>query len=547
LLSASKGVSFGGWNSNFSEDYKFNEKLTYDLRGNIITLQRNGLNSNGWTSNHFVAGTYGRIDNLTYAYNTKNQLLSVNEASLPTRGFKTNPNATGNQYGYDGNGNLIFDKNKYIASIEYNYLNLPIKVVIDNPTDAVNSGSIEFIYDATGTKLRKTVKNKDGSVKETWDYVNGVEYKNQILQRVAHSEGAVVRNDFGQYQHEYVLRDHLGNTRVTFTDGVNKGEPYWDWSNYSYIAPDNTGYDDGVVTEADIKHINHTYPFGMAMEGNWNNAGSANNNRYLYNGKQYNDDFGMGWYDYGARFYDPSIARWSAVDPLAEKYKHWSGYNYCLDNPIKFIDPDGMRVINGDKSARDGALATRDDAQKRFDAKYEGDKNKDRKSFESKAEYKAYKAARSELKSAEKALTKAEANYKLTESRIQDFKSTDPEGFAQADNLTYKAKDGLDRKIDVSVKSGYSSKKGETNLILNPETGIIKSITITIDDGQPIQSRVLAHELGHSVAMAKSPIAYRDAVKASPEHDCQDPNNRHSLISETAVDWQERYDILKKQ
>jgi RHS repeat-associated protein len=331
----------GSWNSNFSADNKFNEQLSYDLRGNITTLQRNGLNSNGWTGNNFVAGTYGLIDNLTYAYNTKNQLLSVNEASLPTRGFKTNPNATGDQYGYDANGNLMFDKNKYLTSIEYNYLNLPIKVVIDNPTDAVNSGSIEFVYDATGAKLRKTVKYSNGSVKETWDYVNGVEYKNQILQRVAHSEGAVVRNDFGQYQHEYVLRDHLGNTRVTFTDGVNKGEPYWDWSNYSYIQPDNTGYDDGVVTEADIKHINHTYPFGMAMEGNWNNAGSANNNRYLYNGKQWNDDLGMGWYDYGARFYDPAIARWTAVDPLSEKMRRHSPYNYAFDNPIRFIDPDG--------------------------------------------------------------------------------------------------------------------------------------------------------------------------------------------------------------
>jgi RHS repeat-associated protein len=186
------------------------------------------------------------------------------------------------------------------------------------------------------------VQNKDGSVKETWDYVNGVEYKNRQLQRVAHSEGAVVQNEHGQYQHEYALRDHLGNTRVTFTDGVNKGEPYWDWSNYSYIQPDNTGYDDGVVTEADIKHINHTYPFGMAMEGNWNNAGSANNNRYLYNGKQWNDDFGMGWYDYGARFYDPAIARWSAVDPLTEQMRRWSAYNYAFNNPIRFVDPDGM-------------------------------------------------------------------------------------------------------------------------------------------------------------------------------------------------------------
>jgi hypothetical protein len=54
----------------------------------------------------------------------------------------------------------------------------------------------------------------------------------------------------------------LGNTRVTFTDGVNKGEPYFDWNTWTYITLDNTGYDDGVVTQTDIKQLNHYYPFG---------------------------------------------------------------------------------------------------------------------------------------------------------------------------------------------------------------------------------------------------------------------------------------------
>jgi RHS repeat-associated protein len=101
---------------------------------------------------------------------------------------------------------------------------------------------------------------------------------------------------------------------------------------------------DGVVSTTDIKQINHYYPFGLNMEGNWQ-GGLAGQNKYQYNGKELNQDFGLDWNDYGARFYDAAVGRWTAVDPLAEKYMRWSTYNYTKDNPIKFIDPDGRDVI----------------------------------------------------------------------------------------------------------------------------------------------------------------------------------------------------------
>jgi RHS repeat-associated protein len=77
--------------------------------------------------------------------------------------------------------------------------------------------------------------------------------------------------------------------------------------------------------------------------------------RYRYNGKELDEATGL--YDYGARYYDPAIARWGQVDPLADQYAQYSPYNYVLGNPIALIDPDGMRVsIVGDQEYRNNVF-----------------------------------------------------------------------------------------------------------------------------------------------------------------------------------------------
>jgi len=85
------------------------------------------------------------------------------------------------------------------------------------------------------------------------------------------------------------------------------------------------------------------------MNGQWM-ANAGREDKYQYNGKELNEDFGLNWYDYGARWLDPAIARWNAVDPSAEKYSSLSPFNYAINNPLIYIDPNGKdAVITVDK------------------------------------------------------------------------------------------------------------------------------------------------------------------------------------------------------
>ncbi|WP_188938385.1 RHS repeat-associated core domain-containing protein, partial [Puia dinghuensis] len=199
--------------------------LSYDANGNILSMNQRG----------FKVGGSVTIDSLTYSYqNNSNKLSQVADAandSLSKLGdFHYKGTRGAYDYTYDGNGNLSLDNNKAIDAISYNYLNLP-KLVHMN-----GKGNIQYVYDATGTKLAKLTSDSTVLHSTRTLYVGGFVYQQtdtitkagvgvDTLQFMAHEEGRA-RWTFHKYlngttaygwEYDFFEKDHLGNTRVLLT------------------------------------------------------------------------------------------------------------------------------------------------------------------------------------------------------------------------------------------------------------------------------------------------------------------------------------------
>ena len=122
------------------------------------------------------------------------------------------------------------------------------------------------------------------------------------------AEGEKLRAVHTTGGYHYYLKDHLGNNRVVISHS------------------------------GAVEQTTHYYPYGGTFASTSN---GSNTQPYKYNGKELDTHNGLNWYDYGARHYDPAIARWTTQDPLAEKYYGWNQYNYCGANPIILRDKDG--------------------------------------------------------------------------------------------------------------------------------------------------------------------------------------------------------------
>ena len=105
----------------------------------------------------------------------------------------------------------------------------------------------------------------------------------------------------------YYVKDHLGSTRYMVKDNGTVDAKYYRYTSYG-------------ATKSEMVSLSQAYKF---------------------TGKPLDPEAGLNLYYFGARYYNPAIGRWLAVDPLAGKYPGWSPYAYTLGNPIRLVDPNG--------------------------------------------------------------------------------------------------------------------------------------------------------------------------------------------------------------
>lgn len=313
------GAEYGEGSGLYESNGNYDERLSYDKMGNVLTLLRYGLRDNG---------QYGLIDNLSYVYNG-NQLLKVDDAvSGPyyAGAFHFVDGADESvEYTYDANGNMVSDRNKGIGSIPYDINNQPREISFSDGRKS------SYVYDSEGRKhsvsYNLTAMTSAQPLMPVMQSVNAVSANATNGQKtinycdnIIYDDGeTIVLNDIGYAKYDrqgnlsfhYYLQDHLGNNRVVMNE-------------------------DGT-----IEQVNDYYPTGALM-------GSSQNGevqRYKYNGKELDRLNGLDWYDYGARNYDAALVRWNGVDEKSSEYCSIGHYVYCSNNPVRIIDPDGKKMV----------------------------------------------------------------------------------------------------------------------------------------------------------------------------------------------------------
>lgn len=323
----------------------YDEWMDYDKNGNILHMNRYG-------ELDYHSATI-EIDDLDYTYGAGNQLKKVKDNSIHPAGFKDGADME-MEYRYDSNGNMTRDENKEITSITYNHLNLPIEIIFKK------GEKINYLYDAAGSKLKKTVW--DGSVSTPTDYLSGFQYVSGALDLFPTAEGYVKCTPPGgarpaRFNYVFNYTDHLGNIRMSYGMDPKEGKlAILEENHYYPFGLKHEKYNSDKYEYVLNEKGDEKYPVGISPLGPL----ERKTYQYKYQGQERQDELGLNWDSFKYRNYDYALGRFMSIDPLAEDYSYQSPYNFAENRVVDGNELEGLE------------WAPAADKQKSFEEKLQG-------------------------------------------------------------------------------------------------------------------------------------------------------------------------------
>ena len=308
--------------------------IAYDLNGNITALKR--------------YGSTGIENDLSFTH-TGNRMKALADANA------TGPDAGTKSFDYDANGNMTTDGRKGLE-LRWNVLNL-----VDSA--GMHGSSLKYAWLSDGTKVSARADDGQGNGVQK-RYLGSFVYTSSggssadvptEVESVAWDEGRIFFNVPAVV--EEVVIDPEGGSGgdpdpVGIVDPVAEDTLAW-VSRYRdcWFAGDHLGNVRSVIdimpdlVVPEVLEQNDYLPYGTRIQDQYFTSAVADN-RWRYAGKEEQDftpfsTLNISLLDFGARMYDPYIARWTTIDRLGKRHVGYSTFVYCGSNPLNLFDPDG--------------------------------------------------------------------------------------------------------------------------------------------------------------------------------------------------------------